>query len=60
MLPTLLVLNDWVIEGGTKILWLPPDYRSPTCVAIWNGNAILGYSSGRITMLGFKEGSKHV
>ena len=22
----LLVLNDWVIEGKVKILWLPPDY----------------------------------
>jgi WD40 repeat protein len=24
--PTLRVLNDWVVEGGIKILWLPPDY----------------------------------
>jgi WD40 repeat protein len=37
--PPLLVLNDWVVEGDTKILWLPPNYRSST-VAIWNGYVV--------------------
>jgi WD40 repeat protein len=26
--PALFVANDWVVEGGTNILWLPPDYRA--------------------------------
>ncbi|KAH8586332.1 putative WD-repeat protein [Bisporella sp. PMI_857] len=56
--PTLLVSNDWVVEGRTRILWLPPDYRSPTCVAVRNGILVLGYSSGQISILGFQEGSK--
>jgi WD40 repeat protein len=55
---TLFVSNDWVVEGDTKILWLPPDYRSPSRVAVWNGNIVLGYSSGRISILGFQDGSK--
>ncbi len=59
-LPTLLVSKDWVKEEGTKILWLSPDYRSPTCVAVWNRNLVLGYSSGRVSIIGFKEGSKFV
>ncbi|CZR56190.1 uncharacterized protein PAC_06078 [Phialocephala subalpina] len=40
---TLLVSNDWVVEGGTKILWLPPEYRRPSHVAVWNQSLILGY-----------------
>jgi WD40 repeat protein len=35
LLYPLLVLNDWVVEGGIKILWLPLEYRQPSCVAIW-------------------------
>ena len=52
---TLFVFGDWVAEGGTNILWLPPDYRA-TCIAVWNGIVVLGHSSGRITFLEFKEG----
>jgi WD40 repeat protein len=45
-LNTLLVSKSWIAEGGTNILWLPIDYRSPTCIAVWNGTLALGYSSG--------------
>jgi WD40 repeat protein len=55
---TLLVLEDWIVEGGTNILWLPIDYRSPACIAVWNGTLALGYQSGRVFILGFKEGVK--
>jgi WD40 repeat protein len=58
LLPNLLVSNDWLVEGVTKILWLPPDYRSPSCVAVWNGNFVLGYYSGKCYVLGFQGGSK--
>jgi WD40 repeat protein len=57
-LSPLLVSNDWVVEGDTKILWLPPDYRSPTCLAVRNKTLVLGYSFGRVSIIGFKEGSK--
>jgi hypothetical protein len=50
------VANGWVVEAGTNILWLPPDYRT-TCEAVWNKVIVLGHSSGRISILGFKEGS---
>ena len=52
----LFVSNDWVAEGKGKILWLPPKYRA-TCKAVWNKVIILRHSSGRISILGFKEGS---
>jgi hypothetical protein len=55
--PALFVANDWVVEGGSNILWLPPDYR-PTCEAAWNKVIVLGHSSGRISILGFKESSR--
>ncbi|KAH8799655.1 hypothetical protein F5884DRAFT_112869 [Xylogone sp. PMI_703] len=55
---TLLVSKDWITENGRYILWLPPDYRSPTCVALWSEILALGYASGRISILGFKEGLK--
>jgi WD40 repeat protein len=54
---TLFVSNDWVAEQQESILWLPPDYRA-TCVAVWNGIIVLGHLSGRISILGFKEGLK--
>jgi hypothetical protein len=55
----LFVSNDWVIEGKEKFLWLPPEYR-PTCEAVWDRIIVLGHSSGRISILGFKKGSKHI
>ncbi|KAI9782331.1 MAG: hypothetical protein M1839_005204 [Geoglossum umbratile] len=55
----LFVPNDWVIEAGESILWLPPDYRA-TCVANWNGMVVLGHSSGGVSFLEFEEGLKTV
>ena len=54
----LLVLNDWVEEEDRRILWLPPDYRLPSCTAVWNKNLVLGYQSGRLYLLGFQDGLK--
>jgi WD40 repeat protein len=58
LLPTLIVANCWVVEGDIKVLWLPPNYQSPSCEAVWNGKLVLGYSSGQISLLGFQEGLK--
>jgi WD40 repeat protein len=33
--PALFIANNWVVEGETNILWLPPDYRQ-SCEAVWN------------------------
>ena len=58
LLPTLLVSNDWLVEGGTKIVWLPPNYRSPSRIAVWNRSLVLAYSSGQICVLRFHDRSK--
>ena len=55
--PALFIANNWVVEWETNILWLPPDYRQ-TCEAVWNKVIVLGHSSGRISILGFKEESR--
>jgi WD40 repeat protein len=54
---TLVVSNDWVIEGGINILWLPPEYRT-TQVTIWSGIVVLALSSGKIIFLEFLQGLK--
>ena len=54
----LSVPNEWVIEAGKNILWLPPDYRA-TCVAVWKGIVVLGHSSGSISFLEFTQGLRY-
>ncbi|KAI9765710.1 MAG: hypothetical protein M1840_007143 [Geoglossum simile] len=58
-LRNLFVSNDWVVEEGANILWLPPDYRA-TCVAVRDGMVVLGHSLGGMSFLEFKEGLKTV
>jgi WD40 repeat protein len=41
-IPTLHVSRNWLVEGITNLLWLPPSYR-PTCEAIWGGVIALGH-----------------
>jgi WD40 repeat protein len=57
LLYTLVVSNDWVIEGGMNMLWLPTEYRT-THVTIWSGIVVLGLSSGKIIFLEFLQGLK--
>jgi WD40 repeat protein len=59
LLPTLYVSNGWVVEKGIKLIWLPPDHR-PSCEAFWNKSLVLGYQSGRVSIIGFKQGLKLV
>jgi WD40 repeat protein len=54
---TLFVSYNWVGDMGSNLVWLPSAYRA-TCEAVWNKIIVLGHSSGRISILGFKEGSK--
>jgi WD40 repeat protein len=41
-IPTLCVSENWLAEGITNLLWLPPGYR-PTCEATWGGVIALGH-----------------
>lgn len=52
LLPSLYLLNSWIVEGVANILWLPPDYRA-ACIAIWEENIFWGQSSGRISFIRF-------
>jgi WD40 repeat protein len=54
---TLFTSNDWVTHGGLNLLWLPLAYRA-NCEAVLDETIVLGHSSGRISVIGFKEGSK--
>ncbi|KAG4437673.1 hypothetical protein IFR05_006835 [Cadophora sp. M221] len=55
LLPILQVSDHWILEGGTNILWLPPDYRQSHS-ATWNGNLVIGDSSGRMSFFCFEKG----
>jgi WD40 repeat protein len=59
LLPILHVLNHWVVEGNTNIIWLPPSYRE-ICSATWNRSLVLGHSSGRTSFFCFEKGAKLV
>ena len=48
----LFVDEEWVTLDGKNYLWLPKDYRA-TCVAIYSHIAVLGHSSGGLTILQF-------
>jgi len=41
-IPTFSVSKNWLAEGITNLLWLPPGYR-PTYEAIWGGVIALGH-----------------
>jgi WD40 repeat protein len=56
---SLFILNDWLIEGKEKFLWLPLEYQVSS-IAIWNKTIILGHLLGRISIFGFKKGLKHI
>ncbi len=57
LLPTLLVLDRWIVEADIKILWLPFEYQ-PICQTAFNGAIVLGHSSGQISILKFTQGLK--
>ncbi|KAG4432782.1 hypothetical protein IFR05_011734 [Cadophora sp. M221] len=57
--PTLYVSDYWLVEGSTKLLWLPTNYR-PTCEAAWGEIVALGHSSGGLSVLELQQGPKLV
>ncbi|KAJ5726563.1 uncharacterized protein N7483_007920 [Penicillium malachiteum] len=49
-----LIEDDWVMLGGRRVLWLPPEYI-PTCVASTNGTLVMAHASGKIIFLKFRS-----
>ena len=52
---TLYVAGEWLVEGTTRYLWLPTNYR-PTCEAVWGRIMVLGHRSGRLSFLQIQQG----
>ncbi|KAN0074911.1 Quinonprotein alcohol dehydrogenase-like superfamily [Elaphomyces granulatus] len=50
---TLSVKETWVTLHDQNILWLPPEYRATTCIAVYNKKLALGYPSGQIVFFAF-------
>lgn len=44
------IVDDWVMQGSRKMLWLPPDFRPRRC-AYRDGLFVLGRKSGDLTFL---------
>ena len=57
--PTLHVSDFWLVEGSTKLLWLPTNYR-PTCEAAWGMVVALGHASGSLSFVQIQQGLKQV
>ncbi|KAL5318069.1 hypothetical protein ACEPPN_015173 [Leptodophora sp. 'Broadleaf-Isolate-01'] len=57
--PTLHVSDYWLVEGSTRLLLLPTNYR-PTCEATWGIVVALGHASGRFSVLQIQQGLKQV
>ncbi|KAL3469229.1 hypothetical protein BJX99DRAFT_268450 [Aspergillus californicus] len=45
--------NNWVMVAGENILWLPPEHRQFTASAVTDATIALGYSDGRVAIIGF-------
>jgi hypothetical protein len=43
----------WVALNAMKLLWIPPEYRKPTCMSIQNNMVALGYNSSQAVILVF-------
>ncbi|OCK73411.1 WD40 repeat-like protein [Lepidopterella palustris CBS 459.81] len=57
----LRVDGQWILKGGQKLFWLPPDYRS-NAFDIHGNTVVLGSESGRVAFLNFSTrlfGRKH-
>lgn len=58
-LPVLQIVNYWLVEGNTNILWLLTHYR-PACEAVWSRIIVLGHASGRLLLLQIQQGPKPI
>lgn len=51
--PQISLSNNWVALGGENLLWLPPEHRPFTISAVKEATLALGYSDGRVSIIGF-------
>jgi hypothetical protein len=49
----LSVTKAWVALNAMKLLWIPPEYGTPTCLSIQNNMVALGYNSSQVVILVF-------
>jgi WD40 repeat protein len=47
------VSDNWVMLAGENTLWLPPEHRQFTASAVTEAALALGYSDGRVSIIGF-------
>ncbi|KAH6132813.1 hypothetical protein HBI68_255110 [Parastagonospora nodorum] len=47
---TISISERWLTVNAEDVLWVPADYQ-PSCTAVHNYHAALGYSSGRVLIL---------
>jgi sugar lactone lactonase YvrE len=45
------VENNWVCCGATRVIWLPPELRKPTCYDVRQQTLALGYGNGRLLVI---------
>ncbi|KAL4893426.1 hypothetical protein BDV59DRAFT_178225 [Aspergillus ambiguus] len=51
--PRISVDNSWVLFRGERVIWLPPEFRGPSCHALSHNILALGYPTGRVLVLSF-------
>jgi WD40 repeat protein len=44
--------DEWIRNGGNRMLWLPPEYR-PSCSDVHDGVIGLGHLSGNVSLFEF-------
>ena len=47
------ISDNWVTVAGENMLWLPPEHRQFTASAVTDATLALGYSDGRVEIIGF-------
>ncbi|KAJ0420796.1 hypothetical protein BJY00DRAFT_312722 [Aspergillus carlsbadensis] len=53
--PLVSLMDRWVLLRGKKVLWLPTEYRQPTCFATKDTAIALGYENGQVLIMDFHD-----
>ncbi|KAJ5742536.1 vegetative incompatibility protein HET-E-1 [Penicillium nucicola] len=53
--PHVSVANDWVTFGNENLIWLPAEYRSFISSDIQHDRLALGYSTGKVLIIGSRN-----
>jgi WD40 repeat protein len=52
--PQVSIANDWIAFRNENLIWLPAEYRKFHRSAIQHGSLSLGYTNGRVFIVGFR------